>query len=239
MEQWNNLRQNNWTNINNNWGNHWHDNWHDCNHWFDGNWWNNHPCDHWHWPGNANWWGWAAWGAVTNWMPWGWNQPVYYNYGDNVYYADDNVYYGDQLVATADEYIQQAQAIATSIPPDVQPAAEDWLPLGVFAITQDGQSANDEPTMFLQLAVSKQGIIAGMFQNTTSGTIKSVEGMVDKETQRAAWTAEGESRPLMETGLGNLTQDTAGVLVHFDNGDTQRWLLARLNNPQQPAPAKK
>ena len=141
--------------------------------------------------------------------------------------------------ATVDQYIEQAQAIATSIPPDVQPAAEDWLPLGVFAITQDGESANDEPTMFLQLAVSKQGIIAGMFQNTTSGVTKSVEGMVDKETQRAAWTAEGESRPLMETGIGNLTQDTAGVLVHFANGDTQRWLLARLNNPQQPASAKK
>ena len=172
-------------------------------------------------------------------MPWNWNEPVYYNYGDNVYYDDDKVYYGDQQVATADQYTQQAEAIATSIPPDVQPAAEDWLPLGVFAITQDGDSANDEPTMFLQLAVSKQGIITGTLQNTASGIVKTVEGMVDKETQRAAWTAEGETRPLMETGIANLTQDTAGVLVHFENGDTQRWLLARLNDPQQPASAKK
>ena len=29
----------------------------------------------------------------------------------------------------------------------------------------------------------------------------------------------------------NLTQDTAGVLVHFSNGDTQQWLLTRLNDP--------
>ena len=28
----------------------------------------------------------------------------------------------------------------------------------------------------------------------------------------------------METGISNLTQDTA-VLVHFDNGDTQRCYL--------------
>ena len=42
----------------------------------------------------------------------------------------------------------------------------------------------------------------------------------------------------METGLGNLTQDTAGALVHFANGDTQRWLLARLKQPQQAATAK-
>jgi hypothetical protein len=166
------------------------------------------------------------------------NRPGYYNYGDNVCYQGDTVYYGDQPVCTADEYTQQAEAIATSIPPDVQPAAEDWLPLGVFAITQDGQSADDESTMFLQLAVSKQGIITGMLQNTASGSTKTVEGMVDKETQRAAWTAEGETRPLMKTGISNLTQDTAGVLVHFENGETQRWLLARLNDPTKSAAKK-
>ncbi len=236
--QWNNFRQNNWTQVNNNWGNRWQNNWHDCNHWFDGNWWNNHPCDHWHWPGNGNWWRWAAWGTVGSWIPWGWSQPIYYNYGDNVYYDEGQVYYGDQPTCTADEYTQQAEAIATSIPPDVQPAAEDWLPLGVFAVTQDGDSANSEPTMFLQLAVSKQGIITGTFQNTLTSVVKTVEGMVDKETQRAAWTAEGESRPLMETGIVNLTQDTAGILVHFDGGETQRWLLARLNDPAK-ASAKK
>ena len=180
-----------------------------------------------------NWWGWATWGALSNWIPWGWNsQPVYYNYGDNVYYDDGAVYYGDQQVATADQYAEQAEAIANSIPADVKPAPEDWLPLGVFAVTQDGESASPDPTMFLQLAVSKQGIIAGTFQNTASGKTKTVEGMVDKETQRVAWTPEGEDRPLMETGLGNLTQDTAGVLVHFANGDTQRWMLARLNKPE-------
>ena len=179
-----------------------------------------------------NWWGVAGWSALASWVPWGWSEPTYYNYGDNVYYDDGSVYYGDQPVATADEYAEQAEAIATNIPTDVKPAAEDWLPLGVFALTQDGESASAEPTMFLQLAVSKQGIVTGMFQNTASGTIKTVVGMVDKQTQRVAWTAEGEDRPLMETGLGNLTQDTAGALVHFANGDTQRWLLARLNKPE-------
>ena len=118
-----------------------------------------------------------------------------------------------------------------SVPQDVQPAETDWLPLGVFAVTQDGESAGADPTMFLQLAVSKQGIITGTFQNTASGIVKSVEGMVDKETQRSAWTPIGESRPLMETGITNLTQDTAGVLVHFANGDTQQWLLTRLKEP--------
>ena len=55
-------------------------------------------------------------GGVSNWFPWGWNQPVYYSYGDNVYYQDDQVYYGTQPIATAEEYAMQAEAIATSVP---------------------------------------------------------------------------------------------------------------------------
>ncbi len=179
---------------------------------------------------------------MTSWFPasYGWSQPIYYNYGNNVYYQNDTVYYGDQPVATADEYAYQAEQIATSIPPDVTPAPEDWMPLGVFAVTSaEESSSNTDPTMFLQLAVSKEGIISGTLQNTTANTVKNIEGMVDKQSQRAAWTVAGETRPIMETGIGNLTQDTAPALVHFADGTTQEWLLVRLDKPQGgAAPAK-
>jgi hypothetical protein len=155
---------------------------------------------------------------------------VYYSYGDNVYYQDDQVYYGDQPVATAEEYAMQAEAIATGIP-ETKPAPDDWMPLGVFAITQDGEPSGAEPTLYLQLTVSKQGILAGTLQNTADDSVKYVEGMVDRQTQRAAWTVEGQTRPLMETGIGNLTQDTAPALLHFDDGTTQQWLLVRLEQP--------
>jgi hypothetical protein len=225
-DQWNSWRRNDFTNVND----YVRGNWGDFSHWYDRDWWNRYPHGHYHWGDNINWWGWASWGAVTAWFPWGWSEPVYYNYGNNVYYQDDSVYYGDQPVATADQYTQQAEAIATSIP-DVTPAEVDWMPLGVFAVTQDGQSTAADPTMFLQLTVSKQGIIAGTFQNTASDTVKSIEGMVDKQTQRAAWTVVGQTRPIMETGIGNLTEDTAAVLVHFADGSTQQWLLVRLEAP--------
>ena len=65
-----------------------------------------------------------------------------------------------------------------------------------------------------------------------------MEGMLHKETQRVAWGPVGESYPLMESGLGNLTQDTAGTLVHFANGDTQQWLLVRLNKPNDAGAAQ-
>jgi hypothetical protein len=155
---------------------------------------------------------------------------VYYNYGENVYYDDGSVYYGDEPVATYEEYAQQAESIAMSTP-EVEPAPEDWMSLGVFAMTSDGQMNGVEPTMYLQLAVSKQGIINGTFQNTATNSVQAVEGMVDKQTQRAAWTAVGKSRPLMETGIGNLAQDTTPALVHFADGTTQQWLLVRMEKP--------
>ena len=208
----------------------WRDRAGDHRDWYDGDWWNRNP-HRWAYAAGANWWAWAAWPDVTSWVNPGWAEPVYYNYGSNVYYQDDSVYYGDQAYAPAADYAQEAEQIATSVPADAAPAAEDWLPLGVFAVTEDGQNTGADPTLFLQLAVSKQGILSGTLQNTVTGEVKNIEGMVDRGTQRAAWTVAGQTRPVMETGLPNLTQDTAGALVHFADGTTQQWLLVRLDQP--------
>ncbi len=173
----------------------------------------------------------ATWPEASEWVENDWSDPVYYNYGSNVYYEGGSVYYGDQPVATQQEYADQAEAIATNIP-ETKPAAEDWMPLGVFAITADGKPTGAEPTLFLQMAVSKQGVISGTLQNTATNSSQLIEGMVDKQTQRAAWTAVGKSRPLMETGIVNLTQDTTPALVHFADGTTQQWLLVRTDKPE-------
>jgi hypothetical protein len=87
--------------------------------------------------------------------------------------------------------------------------------------------------MYLQMAVSKDGILSGTFQNTATDTVKEIEGMVDQETQRAAWTVVGQTRPIMETGIVNLTENTAPALVHFADGTTQQWLLVRLEAPKE------
>jgi len=140
------------------------------------------------------------------------------------------VYYGDQVVATAEEYAQQAEDIAASAPA-ASPDQSEWMPLGVFALTQDGQASGPDPTLFLQLAISKEGIISGTLHNSADDTTRTIEGMADKATQRAAWTVVGETRPIMETGIINLTENTAPALVHFANGQTQQWLLVRLKEP--------
>ena len=88
------------------------------------------------------------------------------------------------------------------------------------------------PNMFLQLAVSKEGIIAGMYENKTTDKSASVEGMVDQKSQRAAWTVAGKETPIMETGISNLTENETSLLVHFADGSTQQWLVMHLENPE-------
>ena len=174
---------------------------------------------------------WATWGSISGWVNYGWSEPVYYSYGENIYYEDGSVYYGDQAVATEEEYAQQAETIAESAP-DVAADQTEWLPLGVFALTPDGQATGPEPTLFLQLAISKEGIIAGTLNNKADDSTQTIEGMADKKTQRCAWTVTGQTRPIMETGINNLTENTAPALVHFADGSTQQWLMVRLEEPK-------
>ena len=88
-------------------------------------------------------------------------------------------------------------------------------PLGVFAITQDGQASGAEPLLYLQLAISKQGVISGTLKNTLSGKVQQLEGMADPKSQRVAWGVVDQERPIIETGLSNLTQDASPALIHF------------------------
>jgi hypothetical protein len=162
------------------------------------------------------------------------SQPVYYDYGTNLYYEGDNVYYNNEVVASADQYAEQAQQIAANVP-DVEPEQVEWLPLGVFALTEKEGDVEDS-TLFMQLAVSKEGILAGTFQNTATGKTVEVEGTIDRESQRAAWGPVDADWPIMETGVYNLTENEAGALVHFADGQTQQWTMVRLDEPKDSGP---
>lgn len=167
---------------------------------------------------------------MTGWLTGGGGQPVYYDYGTTLYYEGDDVYYEGEVIATADEYAEQALAIASNVP-EVDPENVEWMPLGIFALTQKDGSVEDS-TLFMQLAVSKEGIIAGTFQNTATGKSQEVEGTIDTQSQRAAWGPVGESWPIMETGVYNLTENEADTLLHFEDGQTQQWTMARLDEPE-------
>ena len=171
---------------------------------------------------------------MTGWFPWSWGSPIYYDYGGNVYYYDDTVYVDGNEACSAEAYAEQAIQIAGSAPA-VEEEQVEWLPLGVFALTHEERG---EPDMFLQLAVSKEGIIAGTYSNVITDTALPVEGMVDQKTQRAAWTIGDNENIAMETGIYNLTEDQTTVLVHFGPEQTQQWLMARLEEPESSAPGQ-
>lgn len=202
----------------------------DQNHLFD-DFWTNNPRAYWRFQQNPLFWSWATFATISAFMPWNWGSSgAYYDYGEggNVTYSDDSVQANGETYTT-EEYAQQAEDLAASVP-ETPPKDPEWLPLGVFAMTQDAESPA-LPNMFLQLAVSKEGIIAGTYQNKTTGKVESVEGMVDKKTQRTAWTIAGKNTPIMETGIANLTLNETKALVHFADGSTQEWLLVRIEKP--------
>lgn len=220
-------------------------------HAFTPEWWKNHPNaakaywehhDNHHHPWHY-WWRPATWAALVGFTAGvtagsAYGEPVYYNYGDNIYYDGGDVYFGGNKVGTKEEYYQQAGDLAGAAQIATDQQSEDWLPLGVFAL---GQNNVGNANMVLQLAVNKEGVIRGTYYNTSTDTARPVKGMVDRKTQRAAWMfADGKNTDIiMETGIYNLTQDETEALVHFGKDNTQRWLMVRLEQPQEAEPPAK
>ena len=80
--------------------------------------------------------------------------------------------------------------------------------------------------------IVKQALAAWIDQEEERHRL-TLEGMADVKSQRVAWVVSGQQRPIMETGLSNLTQDASPALIHFADGQTQQWLMVRLPEPKQ------
>ena len=230
-QQWVDNRHNNGNVVRNNAGNRY---------------WNGYNNPNWHAGGGyAYWGGWGApgygWQAAT-WATMGAfvgaslannTQPVYYAYGTggNVYYENNTVYVNGQASGTPAAYTQQAQAMVQAAPPADQP--QEWMPLGVFALSREGIS---DTQAVIELAVSKTGVIAGTYHNEASGVSRPIKGTANLETQRAAiGFADGKNTDVVvDTGLYNLTQDEAPGLMHFGTDQSEPVLLVRLQQPAAP-----
>jgi hypothetical protein len=189
--------------------------------------------------------GWASRGAYYGWRAASFatlgafvgaavaREPVYYAYGDggNVYYEDNTVYVNGQPAGTAEQYAQQAQAFVTAAPPPEKAADAEWLPLGTFALTRE--DVEDSQGM-IELAINKQGVLAGTYYNEATGVSRSVKGTLDRKSQRVAvGFADGKNEEVaLETGIDNLTHDEAPALVHFGTTQTTPVLLVRLQPPE-------
>jgi hypothetical protein len=187
--------------------------------------------------------GWTNRGPYYGWRPvtyvafgafmgatWANAQPRYYAYGTggNVYYENNVVYVDGQPAGTPEEYAAQSTALVASAPAEVTDT--EWLPLGTFALTREG--VNDSQAM-LELAMNKQGVLSGTYYNEATQVSRSLKGMVDQASQRAAiGFADGMNADVvLETGIQNLTQDEAPALLHQGNDRSGPVLLVRLQAP--------
>lgn len=156
--------------------------------------------------------------------------PVYYDYGNTVTYQDNSVYVNGQQAGTAEQYYDEATNLAASGAQAAAPTDGEWLPLGVFALTKSGQTQSN---VTIQLAVNKQGVIRGNYTHTATDKTDLIQGSVDKQTQRIAFTVGKNTTNIVETGLYNLTKDEAPCLIHFGSDRVEQWLLVRLKQDQQ------
>ena len=199
----------------------------------------NHPrmdfwSDH---PGWAAWrisapYRWATWGALGGWIGYGAGEPTSYSYGENVYYEGDQVYYGDQPVATADQYAQQAEAIAASAGRKRNPKAASGCRWACSPSRRTARPPAWSRPCSCNSPSAKKASSPARFKNMATDQVQTLEGMADKKSQRVAWCVAGQKRPIMETGISNLTQDSSPALIHFADGQTQQWLLVRLPEPK-------
>jgi hypothetical protein len=219
-------------------------------HWWDHHrdvhvgWWNRWPAFARAWYDNYllrhdwGWWRPATWVNFTAWcFPTVWGPPLYYDYGGNVIFENNVVYVEGMPVASEQDYASQALALAArgadllaKDPPSPDNIEQAWMPLGVFGLCNQQQG---DPAMFVQLAVRKDGAIAGTYTNDVTGEALPVTGAIDPYTQRAAWFIGDNKDTVFETGTYNLTLPESQVLVHFGLERTQTWFMVRMPEPEE------
>jgi hypothetical protein len=183
------------------------------------------------------WWNTPTWGGLTSWFPsYGWSTPYYYGYGPggNITINNGYVYMNDLPIATTADYAASAANLATVPTPTNPDQPAEWMPLGTFALSASETDKN--PSRVVQLAVDKDGIISGTMYNQDTKQTYPIQGRVDKETQRVAFTIGDAKDVVFETGIYNLTQQETPILAHGD-GREETYLLLRLEPPKDEGAA--
>lgn len=153
---------------------------------------------------------------------------TYYDYEENVAFEDGMVSYEGETIATEEEYYQQTETIADA---GTETQDEEWLPLGVFAIISEADQTNTDKV--IQLAINREGVVRGNYQDMLTEQVIPVSGSVDKESKRVALKFENNDSLIVEIGMYNLTNDEVPALVHFDASRREPRTLIRLHNPEE------
>jgi hypothetical protein len=216
--------------------------------------WYNHHHGAWGWGNGGYGWGnpWAAatLGATAGWL--GANALDWGNYGypaTTVYTGNDDAgaqpvnseivnneesgdAASDPQTADSDESndadepaVSKAEATALAAQGGSEPAKDvQFLPLGVYTIAPSEQN---DATAMLHLAVSKEGVLRGSFVDLKTDKDQTIQGAVDKKTGLVAWTVPAEGKVVFQTSMKDLTEQSGPLEVHFANGKSDTWTIAR------------
>ena len=180
---------------------------------FSAAWYANHPRAWQYTHPNADAWAVASLGAAGAWL--GLNA---LNNG-NVYTAET-----EAADATDDSLAQEGE---TDLPAD-----GSFLTLGVFALAPQQET---DANAIVQLAINHDGIVRGTYVDLLTNQEQAIEGAVDKKSKRVAWRVGDNGSVTFDTQLASLTQSAGPVTLHYENGKTREWTLARFENDKPQA----
>ena len=133
-------------------------------------------------------------------------------------------------------YISEVTALAAQgLRDTTEINPNQWMPLGVFVLASPGSI--DAPNRVFQFAVNKNGQIAGSCYDASNSKPIPVNGSLDKQNHRVAWTLGEDDETVMETKLGSFVESESTVSVHKD-GKTQTMTMVRLEGPTTKSPAQ-
>jgi hypothetical protein len=173
---------------------------------------------------HADMWAAVGWGALARWVGYGAGYAPY-DYG--TVYEDVTYYITDDGTMAVEGDVADVTDLATT-EATAEPEADEWLPLGVFAVTSVNSKAT--PNRVMQFAVSHGGLIGGSYYDALTGQTVPIQGSINKDTQRAAWTVGSNKQTIWETNLASFTEDQPTVLVHHGKDQTEQWMMVRLQN---------
>ncbi|HUT95235.1 MAG TPA: TIGR03067 domain-containing protein [Thermoguttaceae bacterium] len=114
--------------------------------------------------------------------------------------------------------------------PDEDRAVSDrqWMSLGVFGLAKPGQP---EASVLVQLAVSREGEVAGETYDPKNKRRQTLVGSIDRKADRVFWTMGADTATVMETELGSLSRAEGQVVVHYEDGRSETYTMSPVFAP--------
>ncbi len=106
---------------------------------------------------------------------------------------------------------------------DTEAAEPEWVNLGVYELLAPGEAA---ATRWMELAVARDGRVAGNYFDRALGDVDPIHGRADPESMRLWWSV-GEGTAVFQTTFDELMQPEGRLSVQPAEGEPDHWRIVR------------